>query len=141
VAEHLQTPEEVFSEVCRVLKPGGVFILKTPNLFHYMPTVARLTPTSFHRFFNKLRGRKPGDTLPTRYRCNTASALKRFALLSGLIVEDVEYIEDRPEYLRISIPLYILGILYERVVNTVPGLRGFRLVLIATLRKPIPHSS
>ena len=39
------------------LKPGGCFFGKTPNRNHYMPLAARLTPLSFHKWFNKKRGR------------------------------------------------------------------------------------
>src|SRR4051794_53079 len=69
--EHLDTPCAVFSEVTRVLKPGGVFLFKTPNKWHYMPTIARLTPFRFHQYVNRLRGRAQSDTFPTRYRANT----------------------------------------------------------------------
>ncbi|MEI2780661.1 MAG: hypothetical protein V9H25_05130 [Candidatus Competibacter sp.] len=44
----------VFREVARVLKRGGVFLFKTPNKTHYMPTIARLTPHRFHQFVNRI---------------------------------------------------------------------------------------
>ena len=62
VLEHLDRPEAVFAEVCRVLKPGGVFLAKTPNKFHYVPAFARLTPHRFHQYFNRLRG--AGKAIP-----------------------------------------------------------------------------
>src|SRR5690606_30037167 len=55
VVEHLSEPVQVFLEVTPVLKPGGVFLFKTPNRTHYMPLVARLTPHRFHQFVNRLR--------------------------------------------------------------------------------------
>lgn len=71
VLEHLEDPLQVFREVVRVLKSGGVFLFKTPNKYHYMPTIARLTPHAFHQYVNRLRGRAEVDTFPTRYRANT----------------------------------------------------------------------
>ena len=60
--EHLEDPETVFGEINRVLKPGGIFLFKTPNRRHYMPLIAQLTPYRFHQFINKLRGRDSEDT-------------------------------------------------------------------------------
>jgi SAM-dependent methyltransferase len=136
VLEHLDEPAAVLCEVRRVLKPGGRFVAKTPNLWHYMPTIARLSPTSFHRFVNRLRGRASADTFPTRYRANTPSALARHARVAGLELERAERHEGRPEYLRLAAPTYVAGWMYERLVNAAPFLEPFRLVLIATLRKP-----
>ena len=64
VLEHLETPLQVFREVARVLKPGGVFLFKTPNKWHYVPAIARVTPHGFHQYVNRLRGRDEGDTFP-----------------------------------------------------------------------------
>ena len=76
VMEHVGDPTAVFSEIRRVLKPGGRFLAKTPNKWHYMPAIARITPTWFHRFYNGLRGRQVTDTFPTRYRSNSATDVR-----------------------------------------------------------------
>src|SRR4051812_23986471 len=51
VVEHLTHPAVVFSEVARTLKPGGLFLFKTPNKRHYVATMARLTPHRFHQAY------------------------------------------------------------------------------------------
>lgn len=137
VLEHLGEPAAVFKELFRVLKPGGLFLAKTPNKWHYMPTIARLTPHSFHAWVNKKRGRHETDTFPTRYRANTPADLTRLAKASGMVVENIELIEGRPEYLRMTAVTYLAGWLYERVVNFVPWLSKYRILLVVSLRKPI----
>lgn len=136
VVEHLQDPTSVFREVYRVLKPGGVFLFKTPNKFHYMPLIARLTPHRFHQLINKLRGRASVDTFPTLYRANSAGAVLSIAHAVGFTVERLERIEGRPEYLRFIWPTYLVGVAYERIVNATAVLAPLRIVMMAQLRKP-----
>ncbi len=136
VMEHLADPAGALNEVWRVLKPAGVFLFKTPNKTHYMPTIARLTPHGFHRLVNKLRGRAAVDTFPTLYRANTLRDVTRLASAGNFEVVSVDRIEGRPEYLRISWPTYLIGAGYERVVNSAQWFAMFRILLIAELRKP-----
>lgn len=133
VLEHLADPEAVFAEVARVMKPGGRFLFKTPNVYHYMPTIARLTPHRFHQFVNRLRGRESEDTFPTLYRANSAGKIRRLASATGFSVASIERVEGRPEYLRLSAPTYVIGYLYERCVNSTSWLAGMRVLLLGEL--------
>ncbi len=136
VLEHLDNPVEVFSEVRRVLKPGGVFLAKTPNRWHYVAIGASLTPHSFHRRFNEGRGRASVDTFPTRYKANSRGQLVEIARDSGFELVSVDFFEGRPEYLRRWGVLYLLGAAWEILVNSTRLLAPFRVILIAKLRKP-----
>ena len=137
VLEHIDSPDAVLSEISRVLKPGGYFLAKTPNKYHYMPTIARITPHWFHQFVNKLRGREAVDTFPTRYRINEPKSVAGYAQKNGFEVCEIQLIEGRPEYLRMSAPSYLLGWLYERLVNSSKAFARFRILLVCTLKKPI----
>ena len=136
VLEHLHSPQRVFDEIARVLKPGGLFLFKTPNRWHYIATTARLTPHTFHQFVNKQRGRVAIDTFPTLYRANTYRDVMRLAEKAGLVVANLERIEGRPEYLRMSGLTYLVGTAYERLVNATGLLAPFRVLLVGELRKP-----
>jgi len=102
VLEHLRNPIDVFNEVWRTLRPGGIFLFKTPNRLHYVPVLARLTPHGAHQFVNRLRGRSAADTFPTHYRANTPTAIRRLAREAGFTVDELRLIEGRPEYLRVT---------------------------------------
>lgn len=135
VMEHLDSPEKVMHEIARVLRPGGKLLFKTPNRTHYMPLIARLTPHRFHQWVNRLRGRHETDTFPTHYLCNSSSQIQDVITGSGLYLESIELIEGRPEYLRVTFITYLFGLLYERLVNSVPLLARFRILLVVTLSK------
>lgn len=136
VLEHIDQPVRLFAEVRRVLKPGGLFIAGTPNRYHDVPTIAQLTPHRFHVLIGRLQGRSDEDTFPTRYRANTRAAIRRHARAAGLDVDLVRCFEGRPSYLLMSAPLFLLGVPYERIVNSIALLEPFRVGLVAVLRRP-----
>jgi hypothetical protein len=48
----------------------------------------------------------------------------------------VERIEGRPEYLRMMWPTYLIGLAYERLVNSAEIFAPLRILLVGQLRKP-----
>ncbi|KAA5602531.1 class I SAM-dependent methyltransferase [Blastochloris sulfoviridis] len=135
VLEHLAEPMSVFQEVARVLKPGGMFLFKTPNKWHYVPTIARMTPHWFHAAVNGWRGREADDVFPTLYRANSRSDVESLAAATGFDVIAIDRIERRPEYLRFSVPTYLAGAAYERFVNMAPLFAPVRILLVGALKR------
>lgn len=136
VLEHVDDAELFASEVARVLKPGGRFISMTPNRWHYVCLVASMTPHRFHEWFNRGRGRDEDDTFPTCYRLNTGRAQKKHFGQAGLSPEEIAMIECEPKYLKFAAPAYLCGVAYERLVNATNLLKGLRVNIVSTFRKP-----
>ncbi len=134
VLEHIDNEDKFFNEVNRVLKPGGLYITKTPNKYHYTSIIANSTPTWFHKFYNKLRGRDEDDTFPTLYKANTSGKQRKIAERTGFSVNKVVRIEGRPEYLRLLFLVYPFGIFYERIVNLF-NIKALKNVLITVFKK------
>lgn len=134
VFEHVEFPDKFLTETGRVLKSGGIYIAKTPNKNHYIPTLSGILPEGFHKFYNKLRGRPVHDTFPTFYRMNSRAAIRKLAEKNGFEVIEIKLIEGRPEYLRINFIPYIIGIIYERLINAL-RLDGIKIVMFIVLKK------
>lgn len=139
VLEHVAAPEEHFREVWRVLMPGGAYCFRTPNRYHYVTAVARLTPHWFHVLAaNRLRNlpKNEPDPYPTYYAANTQSDVRRIAGQSGFEVEELVLIEKEPSYGMSSRLLFLTFLAYERLVNSTELAANLRVNIFSVLRKP-----
>lgn len=136
VMEHLKDPDAAYAEVNRVLKPGGLFVFLTPQLWDYGSVFAKLIPNRFHPCLVRMtEGRDEQDTFPVHYKSNTAGAVRRLASKHGFQVEAVAHLNQYPCYLMFNPVLFLLGTAYERVTSRWVALRSLRGWLLVTLRK------
>jgi SAM-dependent methyltransferase len=139
VLEHVADPVRHLLEVRRVLRPGAPYVFRTPNRFHYVALVAKVTPHRFHlRMANRLRNLSADshDPYPTFYRCNSRRAVRSQALAAGLRVDSLRLIEKEPSYGMSSRALFLAFVAYERIVNSTERLSGLRSVILGVLRRP-----
>jgi SAM-dependent methyltransferase len=139
VLEHVEHPAEHFKEVARVLRPGGIYCFRTPNLFHYVSMGARLMPHSMHlTLANRLRSLDEGahDPYPTWFRSNTRGKLRRLCGMAGLEMPSITMVEPEPSYGRAHALLFYPMMAYERIVNMSNALSGFRVTMLVVTRKP-----
>jgi SAM-dependent methyltransferase len=110
VMEHIDDPAAFFAQAARVLKPGGLLALRTPNRWSYVSIAASLIPNRLH---GKVTGavqedRAEEDVFPVRYRCNTRGAIRRAMNRAGFDAA-VWSIEGEPAYFAFSSMAYWLA--------------------------------
>jgi len=139
VLEHVENPVEHFKEVARVLRPGGVYCFRTPNLFHYVSMGARLMPHSLRLILaNRLRAldKDAHDPYPTWFRSNTRGKLEKLCRATDLESPSITMIEPEPAYGRAHALLFYPMMAYERLVNLSNAFSGFRITMLVAVRKP-----
>ncbi len=120
VVEHLGDPEKSFSEMVRVLRPGGQIVIHTPNLLNYAVflnhTVARWIPRkrvlALIRFADK---REEDDIFVTFYRANTVRRLLRICQALGLKEESRRILTPPRPFFNFFAPLAFIQILLMRL--------------------------
>jgi SAM-dependent methyltransferase len=138
VVEHVPDALSHLREVARVLRPGGWYLFRTPNRFHYVALVSAATPHWFHELVaNRLRNLEPGahDPYPTLYRLNSRGAVQSAADAAGLEVQQLRLVEKEPSYGMSSRVLFLAFTGYERVVNSSDRLAFLRSNIFAVLQK------
>lgn len=101
VAEHLANPQRVFAECARVLAPGGLLIIHTPNVAGYIMRLVRVGQAILPRglilrAIRYMEYREPEDVFPTYYRANTRQTLGRLLGPLRLGENRVELLPERP---------------------------------------------
>jgi SAM-dependent methyltransferase len=117
VLEHIEQPEQFFSECRRTIRPGGYLCLRTSNALNYISLFARLIPNRLHTtVLDKVlyAKRKHQDTFPTVYRCNTIRRTRK--MLDRYGFEHCVYgYEAEPYHLGFSRLAYLCGVLHQRL--------------------------
>lgn len=135
VVEHLADPASQFREMGRVLRPGGLLVVHTPNLLGYPVIISRMLPERIKpTLVRLLESRAAADLFPTHYRANTEPALRNVSAKAGLDVERVQMVATDAALALIP-PLAVLELLAIKLLLTKP-FRQYRSNIIATLRKP-----
>jgi SAM-dependent methyltransferase len=133
VLEHLDHPGLVFSEVHRVLAPGGHFVFLTPNAWNYNAWMIRAIPHRWHAgLTRRLYGRGEGDAYPVRYRANTRTSLHRLLNAAGFEHTELSFNGD-PSYLAFNRPLLEASFGVERILDA-PRLRTARVHILGVAR-------
>jgi SAM-dependent methyltransferase len=115
VMEHIERPEDFFSECRRILRPGGYLCIRTPNSRSYAALISRIVPDRLHaRILARVQSdRKEEDVFPTYYRCNTIPTLRLMLGRHGFD-HAVYGVESEPSYLSFSKLAYALGVFHQR---------------------------
>lgn len=138
VLEHLAKPDEVFGEISRLLRPGGVAILQTPNKYDYVSFVARYTPFRFHKWLlPQIESREEEETFPTFFRANTERQIRLLLEHNSLHPLKIHLFNQYPAYLMFSPLLFRLGILYERLTSRYQLLAPLRSWILTIAEKRV----
>lgn len=139
VLEHVADPLIHFREAFRVLRTGGTYCFRTPNLWHYVTLGSKLLPHSAHlKIANKLRGldSEAHDPWFTVYRANTQRRLRYLAAKTGWLVDELRTIEAEPSYGAAHPLLFYPMMAYERLVNSSQFFASVRVNILGAFRKP-----
>jgi SAM-dependent methyltransferase len=138
VLEHVGDPHTHFAEIARVLRPGGVYCFRTPNLWHYIVLASTCVPHAVHKAVANRMRRLDGahDPYPTLYRANTRRTIARLAGIAGLATVALPTVEAEPWYGRSHALLFYPMLCYERVVNSSETFGGLRANIFGVLQKP-----
>jgi 2-polyprenyl-3-methyl-5-hydroxy-6-metoxy-1,4-benzoquinol methylase len=140
VIEHVENPPALFQEVARVLRPGGQFIVHTPNLSGYTTKLTRLIPGGLRPTIARLlQGRRSDDVYPTWYRANTTRELSNLAERSDLLVTSAATIESSAQLYRLP----MIGAVEEWWLRFIrrSGWAQWRPVILMQFAKPAVAAS
>ncbi len=137
VLEHLPSIDVFWKEVFRVLRPGGSSVHLFPSKYAPFSIANRLLPNWLVlRILDRLHPDFIGKHgFVAHYDECTAADMARVIEKNGLIVEEVRISYYQAPYYAFLFPLYVLNVLYEKVLVFFDARRLAASVMIVA-RKP-----
>lgn len=130
VLEHISEPKKVFSEIARVLKPGGYFAFVTPNKKSWLIALRRIMSQRIaDRIVDRLYGRKESDVFSVVYRANSLSQVRSLAEAAGFQVRKLIENPD-PTYTSFGWVTYRISALLSQLPCSL-----FRVHIVGILQK------
>jgi len=132
--EHVEFPQRLFSQLSIVLKKKGEFIFTTPGGLSYIAIISRLTPISFHKRYNRIRGVESVDVYPTFYRLNSRRKITRLSGQYGFEIKKIIFVTGYPSYFGYSKILTVLfGFIHYflskiKFINNIFGINIFCVI-------------
>ena len=111
VLEHVMDIQEASREICRILRPSGLFITSLPNPSAPEFIVARNTPLWFHKKVSK------AEAWETHYSWNSLHELVEIFKTNGLDVQSIKYWSFTEGYLWRYPVVNSLSRLYDRIIT------------------------
>jgi SAM-dependent methyltransferase len=138
VNEHITNPAKHFGEVGRVLRPGGLYVFRTVNLYHYKALGAKLVPHRLQAPLARWLRHTPKedyDPYKVYYRANTRRRIEDLCAQAGLEIVSYCTLESGVSYGLGARPLFFLFMAYERLVNASPLFTPLRHTIHCVARK------
>lgn len=134
VLEHIEDPNAVFTEVARVLAPGGHFVFVTPNLQNPLVWAASvlLSKQVRKRLAHFVEGRDTEHIFHTFYRANSRQSIRNLCKRASLKVEELDAFNSYPN-IRFW-PVTVIEALWIKSISRGP-FKAFTSNLFGVLRK------
>lgn len=143
VLEHAKYPLELCQEIHRILRAGGHFIFRTPNLWNYFSIAGKLTPHWIHIFVYKslFKIRPSYEPYPTIYRMNTKKACRNILAKSGFKTVLMKVVESKPSDAMPSRLLFYPLRVWERMLMSNSLLESLRSNILCVASAIKKHSN
>jgi ubiquinone/menaquinone biosynthesis C-methylase UbiE len=110
--EHLKEPPVFFAELSRILKPGGIAFIVTPNLTNPLNISFLLLPPQLRDFITRILAGHPED-YKTYCKANTTDKINQLCHQQDLQIDEIQYVFNT----RMFEFLPYGGGLYRRIVR------------------------